>query len=166
MKYKIEEMISADWEQVKNIYLEGINTGIATFQTGAPSWENWNNGHLNICRLVARQGRNILGWAALSPTSARECYSGVTEVSIYICKKYQGQGVGKTLLDKVIKQSEENGIWTLYSSIIRENIGSTALHKKCGFREIGIREKIAKTSNDVWHDVVLMERRSKVAGIN
>lgn len=166
MEYKIEEMKSSDWEQVKNIYLEGIKTKIATFQTEAPTWEEWNSGHINSCRLVARSGDNVLGWAALSPTSGRCCYVGVVEVSIYIGEKYKGQGVGTALFEHLIKLSEESGFWTLYSSIIRQNSASIALHKKCGFREIGIREKIAKTNEGIWHDVVLMERRSKVVGID
>lgn len=165
MEYEIEEMKSSDWEQVKNIYLEGINTKIATFQTEAPTWEEWNNGHISSCRLVARSQNDILGWVALSPTSSRYCYRGVVEVSIYIGRNYKGQGVGTALLQYLIKLSEENGFWTLYSSIIRENSTSISLHKKCGFREIGTREKIAKASDGIWHDVVLMERRSRVVGI-
>ncbi|EKQ56057.1 MULTISPECIES: GNAT family N-acetyltransferase [unclassified Clostridium] len=166
MKYNIEEMKASDWEQVKNIYIEGIKTGIATFQTEAPTWENWNIGHLDKCRLVARSVNGILGWVALSPTSSRDCYKGVVEVSIYVGEKYKGQGIGKNLLTSLINNSEENGIWTLYCAIIRENIASIAMHKSCGFREIGIREKVARTSSGVWHDVVLMERRSKKVGIN
>lgn len=166
MEYKIDEMKSSDWEQVKNIYLEGIKTNIATFQTEAPTWEEWNNSHISSCRLIARSQNDILGWIALSPTSSRYCYRGVVEVRIYIGEKYKGQGVGMTLLQHLVKLSEENGFWTLYSSIIRENSASIALHKKCGFREIGIREKIAKGSDGIWHDVVLMERRSRVVGVN
>lgn len=166
MEYKIDEMKSRDWEQVKNIYLEGIKTGIATFQTEAPAWENWDGGHLDVCRVVARTEDSVLGWVALSPTSSRCCYSGVAEVSIYVSEKYKGQGVGTALLGHLIKQSEENGIWSLYCAIIRENTASIALHKKCGFREIGIREKLSKMRNGIWHDVVLMERRSKVAGVD
>lgn len=165
MEYSIDVMKSCDWEQVKNIYLEGIKTGIATFQTEAPTWENWDKGHLNTCRLVARSTNCILGWAALSPTSSRDCYMGVVEVSIYVGEKYKGQGIGTALLTNLIKQSEESGVWTLYCAIIRENTASIAMHKKCGFREIGIREKVAKTGNGVWHDVVLMERRSKIVGV-
>lgn len=166
MEYKIEEIKSSDWEQVKNIYLEGIKTGIATFQAEAPTYDDWNKSHLESCRLVARLEDNILGWAALSPTSSRACYSGVVEVSLYVSKKYRGQGIGTALLSEIIKLSEENDIWTLYCSIIRENAASIAMCKKCGFREIGIREKIAKMGNGIWHDTVLMERRSKVAGIS
>ncbi|MBU3142683.1 GNAT family N-acetyltransferase [Clostridium sp. CF012] len=165
MQYKIEEMIQADWEQVANIYLEGIKTGIATFQTEVPTYENWNNSHISSCRLVARLGDNVLGWGVLSPTSSRSVYQGVAEVSIYISEKYKGQGIGKVILTELIKVSEENGFWTLQSGIIRENICSIALHKKCGFREIGIREKVAKMNNGNWLDVVLMERRSRVVGI-
>lgn len=164
MEYVIEKMKSSDWKQVKDIYLEGIKTGIATFQTEAPTWENWDKGHLNCCRLVACSSNDILGWVALSPTSARDCYRGVVEVSIYVSEKYKGHGIGSALLRNLIAQSEANGIWTLYCSIIRENTASVALHKKCGFREIGIREKIAKMINGVWHDTILMERRSKIVG--
>ena len=166
MNYKIDEMTKSDWEQVSQIYLEGINTGKATFQSEVPTWENWNNGHVSSCRLVVRSGNNVLGWGALSPTSSRCVYAGVAEVSIYIGEKYRGQGLGKVLLEHLIKLSEENGFWTLQSGIIRENTSSIVLHEKCGFRELGIREKVAKMNNGKWHDVVLMERRSKSVGIN
>lgn len=166
MEYKIEEMKPIDWEKVREIYIEGIRTGLATFQTEAPSWENWDKGHLHSCRLVARSQNEILGWVALSPTSSRCCYSGVVEVSIYIGERYKGQGVGTTLLTNLIKRSEEIGIWTLYCAVIRENNASIATHKKCGFREIGVRERVAKTADGVWHDVVLLERRSKVVGVD
>ncbi|WP_313342423.1 N-acetyltransferase family protein [Sedimentibacter sp.] len=167
MKFEIKEMKSSDWEQVKNIYLEGIKTGIATFQSefDLPSWEKWNQDHINSCRLVAILNNEILGWAALSPTSKRLVYSGVAEVSIYIKKQYSGHGVGTGLLNKLIVVAEKNGFWTLQSGIIRENTASIELHKKCGFRVVGIREKLGKMENGIWHDVVLMERRSKVIGI-
>lgn len=166
MEYRVEEMVPSDWNQVANIYLEGIKTGIATFQTAVPTFENWDKGHISSCRLVARFGDNILGWAVLSPTSSRCVYAGVAEVSLYIGEKYKGQGIGKALLTNLIKVSEENGFWTLQSGIIRENLASIALHKKCGFREIGIREKVGKMNNEKWLDVVLMERRSKTVGID
>ncbi|GIM29298.1 phosphinothricin N-acetyltransferase [Clostridium polyendosporum] len=165
MNYKIEEMKSSDWEQVANIYLDGIKTGKATFQTEVPTWKDWNNAHINLCRLVARSNNSVLGWAALSPTSSRCVYVGVAEVSIYIDEKHKGQGIGKSLLQNLITLSEENGFWTLESGIIRENTASIALHKKCGFREIGVREKVAKMGSGMWHDVVLMERRSRKVGV-
>ena len=166
MEYKIEEMMDLDWQQVANIYMQGIKTGIATFQREVPTFEDWNNSHISSCRLVVRSGDNILGWGALSVTSNRNVYAGVAEVSIYIGEKYKGQGIGKALLNKLIVVSEENEFWTLQSGIIRGNLASIALHKKCGFREIGIREKIAKMNNEKWLDVVLMERRSVVVGID
>ncbi|GFZ33862.1 N-acetyltransferase [Clostridium zeae] len=166
MEYKIEEMKPSDWDQVLEIYLEGIRTGLATFQTEAPTWEAWDKGHLKSCRLVLKSDDDIAGWVALSPTSSRACYEGVVEASIYINEKYRGKGLGTILLTEVIKQSEDNGIWSIYCAIIRENTKSIEMHKKCGFREIGIREKIAKMPNGIWHDVVIMERRSKVVGIS
>ena len=164
-KIYIDEITQLDWQQVAQIYLEGINTGKATFQTQVPTWEDWNNGHVNSCRFVIRFENKILGWGALSPTSSRCVYAGVAEVSIYIGENDRGQGIGKVLLDELIKQSEEAGFWTLQSGIIRENTSSIALHERCGFRVVGIREKIAKMENGEWHDVVLMERRSKTIGI-
>jgi len=166
MDYKVDEMMQTDWPQVAAIYLEGIKTGKATFQTEVPSWENWNKEHANSCRLVLRLGNSVLGWGALSPTSSRCVYEGVAEVSIYIAENHRGKGLGKVLLEHLIKLSEENGFWTLQSGIIRENTSSIILHEKCGFRELGIREKIAKMNNGKWLDVVLMERRSKTVGIN
>lgn len=165
MDYEVEKMRSEDWEQVKNIYLEGINTGIATFQNEVPTWEAWDKGHLKIGRLVARSSDGVLGWVAIAPTSSRCCYEGVVEVSVYIRENYRGNGIGTSLLKKLIEQSEESGIWTLYCSIIKENYGSIEMHKKCGFREIGLRERIAKMSNGTWHDVVLLERRSNITGM-
>lgn len=166
MDYKIDEMVSSDWKQVSNIYLEGINTGKATFQTEVPTFENWDNGHVKSCRLVARLGNDILGWGALSPTSSRCVYNGVAEVSIYIGEIHRGKGIGKNILNDLIKLSEKNGFWTLQSGIIRENISSIKLHEECGFREIGIRQKVAKMNNAKWHDVVFMERRSNIIGID
>jgi L-amino acid N-acyltransferase YncA len=166
LEYKICEMSHLDWQQVANIYLEGINTGIATFQSELPTWKEFNNNHISSCRLVIRLDDNILGWGALSTTSSRSVYEGVAEVSLYIGNKYKGQGLGSVLLTNLIDVSEKNGFWTLQSGIIRKNISSIALHKKCGFREIGIREKVAKMNNEDWLDVVLMERRSKIVGID
>lgn len=164
--YKLDEMTQTDWKQVSNIYFEGIKTGIATFQTNIPTWADWNDSHITSCRLVARLGDTILGWCALSPTSSRCVYVGVAEVSIYIDERYKGQGIGTVLLTNLIKLSEENEFWTLYSGIIRKNTSSISLHEKCGFRKIGIREKVAKMGNKKWMDVMLMECRSRTVGID
>jgi phosphinothricin acetyltransferase len=164
MEFIINNMNSTDWAQVSNIYLEGIKTEVATFQKDIPSWEDWDKGHSKNCRLVARSGNTVLGWVALSPVSGRCVYAGVAEVSIYINNQYKGQGIGTALLNEVIKQSEEAGYWTIQAGIIKENISSRELHKKCGFREIGYRERIGQMFNGNWHDVVLMERRSTIVG--
>lgn len=162
--YQIDRMKPSDWDQVKKIYLDGVKTGLATFQTGAPEWNEWDQGHIKSCRIVARSGDSILGWAALSPTSSRCCYKGIGEVSIYINETCKGKGIGTALIQHLISESENNGFWTLQSAITKENAASLALHKKCGFREIGFREKIAQMPDGTWHDVVLVERRSYVIG--
>lgn len=165
MDYNIEVMKPSDWKRVSEIYKQGIDTKIATFQSEIPTWEAWDSGHCKHCRLVARYNDEILGWAALSPVSGRCVYAGVAEVSIYIGNKYRGINLGTSLLEKLIEISEEHGYWTLQSGIIKENIGSLKLHNKCGFREIGYREKVGKMDTGKWHDVVLVERRSKNIGI-
>jgi L-amino acid N-acyltransferase YncA len=165
MKYQIEEMRAADWEQVRTIYLEGIATGQATFQTEAPDWVEWDAGHLTTVRLVARADAGVLGWAALSPSSKRACYAGVAEVSVYIKAAARGQGLGNALLAALIAAAERQGIWTLYSSVFPENTASIRLHLQHGFREVGRRERIAKL-HGVWRDTVLFERRSSEVGLD
>ncbi len=165
MDFAIEEMQPTDWPQVSVIYLAGIETGMATFQRDVPSWEEWDHGHYESCRLVARFGDTVFGWAALTPTSSRCVYAGVAEVSVYIGEAYKGQGIGTALLLELIRRSEENGFWTLQAGIIKENMPSRELHKKCGFKELGIRERLGQMPNGKWYDVVLLERRSKAVGI-
>jgi len=166
MDYIIDKMSEKDWNEVASIYLEGIKTGKATFQSDIPTWEQWNASHVTSCRLVVRLEDKIAGWAALSPTSSRCVYAGVAEVSVYVGEEYRGMGIGKALLEKIIELSEEEGFWTLQSGIIKENHSSALLHEKCGFREIGYREKVGKMPTGIWHDVVLMERRSKKVGFD
>ena len=158
-------MLPEHWNAVKKIYEEGIATGNATFQTVAPAWEEWNKDHLIVARFVAVDNHEILGWAALTPVSGRCVYAGVAEVSVYVATAARGKGVGKTLLQSLIKASEENDLWTLQAGIFPENIASIKLHEANGFRIIGTREKIGRMYG-VWRDTVLLERRSKVVGNN
>ena len=164
MDYVIDQMSPADWEQVHSIIREGIATGYTTFETDAPSWEKWDAGHLRNARFVARQGDRVLGWAALSPVSNREAYRGVAELSISVTEQSRGQGIGRTLLAALIETSEQIGIWTLQAAIFPENTASVNLHLRCGFREVGRRERIGKL-NGSWRDTLLFERRSKIVGI-
>ncbi len=163
MNYVIDEMKSEDWEQVRSIYLEGIATGVATFETVAPSWEKWDAGHLRQARLAARDGDGLSGWAALSRVSDRCVYGGVAEVSVYVGERGRGRGVGRALLDALVEASEQSGIWTLQAGVFPENEASIKLHLRCGFREVGRRERIGKL-NGVWRDTLLFERRSRKVG--
>jgi L-amino acid N-acyltransferase YncA len=153
-----------DWPAVREIYGEGIATGNATFETELPDWEKWNNAHRQECRLIARDEKEVLGWAALSPVSARRVYAGVAEVSVYVATVARGSGIGKALLQALIAESERHGIWTLQAGVFPENAASIALHKACGFREVGVRRSIGKRGN-VWRDVLLLERRSATVGM-
>lgn len=166
MSFEIEPMREEDWEQVRAIYLEGIATGHATFETSAPVWERWNASHLSEGRIVVRSADAldlIKGWAALSPVSSRCVYAGVAEVSVYVGVQHRGEGIGKALLEALIKASEAAGIWTLQAGVFPENTGSIRLHERCGFRKVGRRERIGRM-NDVWRDTLLLERRSEVVG--
>jgi phosphinothricin acetyltransferase len=161
---EIRAMHSDDWPAVRDIYSEGIATGNATFETVVPEWVKWDSGHLQNCRLVARDSQRILGWAALSAVSGRRVYSGVTEVSVYVASVARSRGVGKLLLQSLVEESERCGIWTLQAGIFPENISSIALHKSCGFREVGRRQRLGQLAS-VWRDVVLLERRSSAVGV-
>lgn len=155
---QITDMIPAHWLQVRQIYLEGLSTGNATFETTAPSWEEWDAAHLPFARLVALIDDKVAAWAALSPVSKRAAYAGVAEVSVYVSQKRQGQKLGQALLAALIDKAERSGIWTLQASIFPENESSLAIHKKYRFREVGRRMKIAQL-NGVWRDTILLERR-------
>lgn len=164
MQYVIDNMNPADWIEVRRVYLEGISTGQATFETEAPDWEKWDASHLQQCRLVARAGEGVIGWAALSPVSKRSVYAGVAETSVYAAENFRGHGIGYALLEALVTCSEKHGVWTLQAGILTENVSSLRLHGRCGFREVGRRERIGKLKG-VWRDVILLERRSKLVGM-
>jgi phosphinothricin acetyltransferase len=163
MDATMEEMGAEDWPAVAAIYDEGIATSNATFEQEVPAWEVWDANHLPTCRLVARVGGEVVGWAALSPVSRRHVYRGVAEVSVYVAASARGHGVGLMLLQRLVEESERAGIWTMQAGIFPENGASIRLHERCGFRVVGRRERIGQM-NGVWRDTVLMERRSNVVG--
>jgi phosphinothricin acetyltransferase len=162
---KFKELTKEYWSAVKDIYEEGIATGNATFQSSAPTWDEWNTSHVEKARIIAIDDNGeVLGWAALTPVSGRCVYAGVGEVSVYVSADARGKGIGRSLLNELIRQSEENGFWTLTAGIFPENEASLKIHMNAGFKVLGIREKIGKM-NGQWRDTVLLERRSAVVGI-
>jgi phosphinothricin acetyltransferase len=160
MAYQIRKMAEADWPEVSNIYQDGMDTHLATFETVCPSWDEWDTSHLKDCRLVLTEEGRVIGWAALSRVSGRCVYAGVAEVSIYIGQAYRGRGAGKRLLCALAGIAEESGFWTLQSGIMQENTASIRLHESCGFRVVGYREKIGRDRFGNWRTTVLMEKRS------
>ncbi len=162
--FEIASLAPQDWTAVRAIYLEGIATGNSTFEKSAPEWEMWDRDHLPTCRLTARCGDEIVGWAALSPVSRRTVYGGVAEVSVYVAARARGEGVGLALLSAIVKASERAGIWTLQGGVFPENAASLALLRKAGFRIVGTRKRIGCMDGQ-WRDVMLLERRSPVAGV-
>src|SRR5262249_31225913 len=151
MSFLIDAMRPEDWEEVRRIYVEGIATENATFETSAPSWEHWDASHRAEPRLVARDGQKLLGWASLSKVSERCVYAGVAEVSIYVAESARGRGVGRELLEALVDRSEASGLWTLQAGIFPENEASIALHKRCGFRVVGTRERLGQLAGR-WRD--------------
>jgi L-amino acid N-acyltransferase YncA len=158
----IRDLRPDDWPAVRAIYEEGIRGGDATFETEPPTWERWDAAHPQL-RLVAERDGFVAGFAALSPASPRHCYRGVGDVSIYVAGKARGAGLGRKLLDALVARSEEAGYWTLIAGVFPENEASLRLHKACGFREVGVRERVGE-SGGAWRDVVWLERRSTLVG--
>jgi L-amino acid N-acyltransferase YncA len=156
---EIRLMAESDWPAVQRIYAEGIATRNATFDTEAPSWDDFDAGRLPGHRLVAVEAGEVVGWAALSPTSSRECYAGVVENSVYVAANARGRGVGRALMEALIAGADKVGLWTIETGIFPENEASLALHERLGFRVVGRRERIAKLDG-VWRDTIFLERRS------
>jgi L-amino acid N-acyltransferase YncA len=155
---EVRALLPDDWSAVADIYWDGMRGGLATFETEVPSWEVWDAAHLPEHRLVAVAGGEIVGWAALSPASSRRCYAGVVENSVYVARDAQGQGIGRLLLDALLKGARKAGLWTVQTSIFPENRASLALHERCGFRVVGVRERIARRDG-IWRDTVFLEKR-------
>jgi L-amino acid N-acyltransferase YncA len=147
-----------DYDAVAAIFAEGIATGLATFETEVPSWEEWNAAHLPEHRLVAELDGVVAGWCALVPYSRRPAYRGVGEESVYVAENARGRGVGRALLEALIASARAHGLWTLQAGIFPENEASLALHRALGFREVGVRERIGRLGGE-WRDVVLLELR-------
>lgn len=161
---RIRPMHEDDADRVLTIYTEGIEDGLATFETHCPTWPEWDETHDRECRLVAGSEGTVIGWAALSPVSSRACYRGVAEVSVYVARAARGRGVGSALLKALVGESEQAGYWTLQGATLEENTASVRLQKRCGFRVVGVRERIGRLDGQ-WKTTVLTERRSKVVGV-
>ena len=151
-------MTPADYEAVAAIFADGIATGIATFETEVPSWKDWDAAHLPEHRFVAELDGEVAGWVAVVPYSRRAVYRGVGEVSVYVAERARRRGVGRALLQAVIESSRLDGLWTLQAGVFPENEASLELHRRLGFRDIGVRERIGQLDG-VWRDVILLELR-------
>lgn len=158
-------MTAADWPAVAEVYRQGIASGHATFETEAPEWEAWDAARLRECRIVAETDGQVVGFACLSPTSSRPVYAGVCEVMVYVAREERGKGMGGCLLEALVETSEAAGIWTLHAGIFPENEASIRAHERAGFRVVGVFERVGRFHDGHWRDTVLMERRSKVVGL-
>lgn len=160
MNCTIRNFNENDWISVSKIYEQGIATGIATFETEVPTFNIWDQKFIKKCRLIIEDKNEVIGFGVLSQVSNRKVYNGVAEVTIYVAEKQRGKGIGKQLLNALILDSEKEGFWTLQASIFSKNTASIHLHEACGFKVVGIREKIGQL-NGIWFDNHLLERRSK-----
>ena len=158
MKLEFPPIEAADWNKVKRIYLEGLATGQASFESEAPNWQRWDSAHNQDCRLLALDHGVVVAWAALNPFSNRAVYNGVAEASVYVGAKQRGRGVGSETLAELVRQSEIAGYWTLLAKVFPENKASLALSAKHGFRSVGTLERIGRRGPH-WRDVVLLQRR-------
>jgi L-amino acid N-acyltransferase YncA len=157
---ELRELREEDWPAVREIYEQGIAGRNATFETEAPDWDTWDRSHLDGHRLVAVEDGRVLGWAALAPVSERCVYQGVAENSVYVDSAAQGRGLGKALLERLVTDAEQAGIWTIQTGVFPENEASVALHLRCGFRVVGTRERLGRLDGE-WRDVLFLERRSE-----
>jgi L-amino acid N-acyltransferase YncA len=160
-------MEPTDWPAVHRIYADGIATGDATLEREAPDWDHFDRSHRHDCRLVARfePGGPAVGWVALTAYSARRVYSGVAWESVYVAEGYRGRGVGRALLETLVKTSEKAGFWTLLAGVMIENEASLALHERCGFERVGVMRAMGRDAAERWRDVALLERRSRTVGV-
>jgi len=167
---EVEPMTEAHWPDVRRIWAAGLATGHASFAAEPPAWERFDADRLAEHRFVALVDGQVAGWVAVSPTAARPEYAGVVEHSVFVDPSAAGHGVGRALLDRLIASTETAGIWSIRSAIFPENAASLALHRVAGFRVVGTRERVARFGYGPmagkWRDVVLVERRSRVVGLD
>ncbi len=160
----IVPMTPDDWPDVRRIYADGIATGDATLEREAPDWNHFDHSHPTDCRLVARQDGEIVGWTAISGYSARKVYSGVAWESVYVAADARGRGIGRALLEALIPATDAIGIWTLLAGVLIDNKASLRLHRRVGFRRVGVQRRMGQDATGRWRDIVLLERRSEVGG--
>jgi phosphinothricin acetyltransferase len=170
MSVKTRAMRAEDWPRVAEIYRQGLRTGISTLEREAPPFEVWDAAHDKRCRIVAvldgaAPDGEVVGWVALTPASGRCVYAGVAELSVYVAEESRGRKVGQILLNALIEESEKEGFWTLQAGIQEENAASLALHRRCGFRTVGVRERLGRDPRGKWINIVLLERRSAKVGL-
>lgn len=159
MSVEIRKMEVDDWGEMVEIYFQAIQSNMDTFEYTCPSYEAWDKTHLPYGRMVADDDCEVVAWAALEPFSDRECYKGVAELSIYVDGDHKKSDAGELLLRAAVDEAVKYGVWSIQAHLLQENVAGIALHEKCGFRKVGVSERLGKDRFGVWRSVVIMEYR-------
>jgi phosphinothricin acetyltransferase len=149
----------ADAAAIAAIYNEGIADRIATFETeprSAGQIAEWFTGR-QVVVVAEIEETGPVAFAASLPYSARPCYAGVGEFSVYVRRDYRGRGAGRAVLAALTQAAAAAGLHKLTSRVFPENIASRALLRGLGFEEIGIHRRHGKLDG-VWRDCVIVER--------
>lgn len=157
MDITIREIEPSDCEEIMEIYNDTLDERIATFNIEHIDVDKVREWKENGIVLVANAKDSVIGFVRSYPYSARSCYSGIAEFSIYISSQGRGKGVGSRLMDNFLEALISEGKWKVLSRVFPENLPSLLLLRKHGFREVGTYRNHA-TLDGVWRDVVIVER--------
>jgi phosphinothricin acetyltransferase len=150
-----------DTVSIAAIYNRGIEERSSTFETTPRSPADMLDRIKTMERfpvlVMVDEADQVVGWAGLSSYRARACYDGIADFSIYLDRSVRGQGLGKQLLQSLLKEAEVRGFWKVLSRIFTFNHSSLALCETCGFRQVGVYEKHACLEGR-WLDCAIVER--------
>jgi L-amino acid N-acyltransferase YncA len=156
---KARTAIAEDAPAIAGIYNEGIEDGIATFETRPRTAENvlkWIGGRFPV--VVVEDGNGVvIAFSSTSEYRPRECYAGVAEFSVYVARSARRLGAGRLAMETLIEEARRAGFWKLVSRVFPENTASRALLHRVGFREVGIYERHGRLAG-AWRDTVIVER--------
>jgi L-amino acid N-acyltransferase YncA len=151
---------SGDAAAIARIYNEGIEDGLATFETeprSAADVETWIQDDFPLVVVENGEPGEPLAWASAPPYRPRRpAYAGVADFSVYVARSARGRGAGRAAVEALVAACEARGYWKLLSRIFPENEASLALCRSLGFREVGVYRRHARLRGE-WKDTVIVE---------